>query len=268
MRQNGSLRPSYGPRLPNVTIRSIRPAPVLAKTPAKVAADHPRTRRAAAWTSGIAGMILYNWWALVPLKPGLMRSPDEFFSNLEVASQPYANLMAHADVASGLLVLSAFLLAGPNSIGRGHREWLGMVVFALAGLIGGLFSQVCADGISPACMRAEWHFQLPLSQYVHDSAGVFEFAGITLALLLALRRTHAERTRSARIYRLLAVAAAVAYPLLGLVYLFNRFGGVIEGVFFTGFTIMVLTQLTERLSSDHNEAMMDKWQKSLPRHGP
>ena len=230
-----------------------------------------RARRAAAWTCGIAGMIFYNWWVLVPFKPSLMRSPDEFFSNLEVAGQPYANLMSHADVASGLLVLAAFLLAGPNSIGRGRREWLGLVVFALAGLIGGLFSQVCADGISAACMRAEWHFQLPLSQYVHDSAGVFEFAGITLALLLALRRTHAggERTRPGRIYLILALAAAGAYPLLGLTYLVDRLGGVVEGVFFVGFTIMVITQLTERLrlspdhkTPEHKTSMMTSWQKT------
>jgi Protein of unknown function (DUF998) len=223
-------------------------------------------------------MIFYNWWVLVPLKPSLMRSPDEFFSNLEVAGRPYANLMSHADVASGLLVLAAFLLAGPNSIVRGRREWLGMIVFALAGLIGGLFSQVCADGISAACMNEEWHFRLPLSQYVHDSAGVFEFAAITLALLLALRRTHSEtrETRDgrsgwpARIYRLLALAAAIAYPLLGLAYLFDKFGAVIEGVFFIGFTIMVLTQLTERLrlSPDHNEGIMERWLKtSLSRPG-
>lgn len=125
-------------------------------------------RVAVAWTCGIAGMACYNWWVLVPFRPGLMRSPDEFFSNLEVTGHPYASLMSHLDVASGLLVLAAFLLAGPNGIVSGRREWLGIVVFALSGVTGGLFSQVCADGVSAACMSAERHFQLPLSQYVHD----------------------------------------------------------------------------------------------------
>jgi Protein of unknown function (DUF998) len=197
----------------------------------------------------------------VPLKPGLMRTPDEFFSNLEVTGQPYASLMQHCDVASGLLLLGAFLLAGGGGLAGARREWLGMVVFALAGLIGGLFPQVCADGVSRACMRAEWHFQLPVSQYVHDSAGIIEFTAITLALLLALLRTRGQRSTPARIYRLLAVGAVVAYPVLGLAYLYNEFGGIVEGVFFTGFTVMVLTQLAERLreprlSSDHNTGMM------------
>jgi hypothetical protein len=202
-------------------------------------------RRATAWTFGIAGMVAYNWWVLVPLKPGLMRSPNEFFSNLEVTGQPYAAVMSHADVTSGLLVLGAFLVAGPAADAR--REWFSMVVFALAGLTGGLFSQVCADGVSRACMRAEWHFQLPASEYIHDGSGIVEFTAITLALLFAVLRTWGERTVPARIYRLLGAAAIVAYPLLGAAYLFNRLGAVVEGVFFVGFTVMVLTLLAERL---------------------
>src|ERR1700761_9174228 len=100
MRPRGSLRPLL-----------TRPPPAGRPEAGRPKAGQPNasTRRAAAWAAGLTGLILYNWWALVPLKPGLMRSPDEFFSNLEVAGQPYASLMAHADVASGLLVLAAFL---------------------------------------------------------------------------------------------------------------------------------------------------------------
>jgi hypothetical protein len=38
----------------------------------------------------------------------------------------------------------------------------------------------------------------------------------------------------------------VAYPLLGLAYLVNRLGGVMEAAFFIGFTVMVLAQLADR----------------------
>ena len=44
-------------------------------------------RLAAVWIFGVAGLLAYNWWVLVPLKPGLMRSPSELFSNLEVTGQ-------------------------------------------------------------------------------------------------------------------------------------------------------------------------------------
>jgi hypothetical protein len=44
----------------------------------------------------------------------------------------------------------------------------------------------------------------------------------------------------------MTVAAVVAYPLLGAAYLLNVLGGVMEAVFFAGFTIIVLTQLRER----------------------
>jgi Protein of unknown function (DUF998) len=226
-------------------------------------------RRTIAWVTGIGGLLAYNWWLLVPLKPGLLRSPDEFFSNLEVAGQPYATLMQHLDVLSGLLILAAFAIAGFASIRDGRREWLGLIVFSMAGLIGGLFPQVCEDGVSITCMNAERHFQLPLTQYVHDGAGIVEFAGITLALLLAVRRTRSQRTVTARTYRAMAVGAAIMYPILGLTYLINKLGAVVEGVFFAGFTVMVVVQLHERLarrrlSADHNDGMIGRFESELP----
>jgi hypothetical protein len=212
------------------------------------------------WTLGIAGLAAYNWWLLVPLKPGLMTSPDELFSNLEVSGQPYAALMQHADVAAGVLLLAAFLTARhsfsaadrsaadrstADRSAADRREWLAMLAFAAAGALGGLFPEVCADGINAVCRRMEWRFELPASQYVHDVAGILEFAAITIALAYAVSRTRGQRTRTARSYRALAVGALIAYPLLGAAYLVNRMGGVMEGVFFVGFTIMVVTVLAD-----------------------
>jgi hypothetical protein len=207
---------------------------------------YARGRAIAAWILGIAGLVAYNWWLLVPLKPGLMTSPDELFSNLEVSGQPYAAVMQHCDLASGLLLLAAFAVTGPAAGLRGRREWLSMLVFAVAGALGGLFPEVCADGINATCRREEWRFQLPAAQYIHMVAGIFEFAGITLALLYAVRRSRRSSARTARVYRGLARGALIAYPLLGAAYLTDRLGGIMEAVFFTGFTIMVATQLAER----------------------
>jgi hypothetical protein len=109
------------------------------------------------WILTVAGLVAYNWWLLVPLKPGLMSSPDEFFSNLEVSGRPYAALMQHADLLSGLLLLAAFAVVGSRSVAGARREWLAMLVFAASGAVGGLFSQACADGISASCMSKEWH---------------------------------------------------------------------------------------------------------------
>jgi Protein of unknown function (DUF998) len=208
-------------------------------------ARYPRVRTAAAWMLGTAGVIAYNWWLLVALKPGLMTSPDELFSNLEVTGQPYAALMQHADLASGLLLLAAFAVAGRGASQARHREWLAMVGFAVSGTLGGLYPEVCPDGISASCRRLEWHFQLPAAQYIHMAGGVGEFAAITIALLYAARRTRRTRTRPALIYRGLAGAALVAYPLLGAAYLSDRLGGIMEAVFFTGFSVMVITQIAE-----------------------
>lgn len=193
----------------------------------------------------IAGLAAYNWWLLVPMKPGLMTSPDELFSNLEVSGQPYAALMQHADLAAGVLLLAAFVAARHGRSAVDRREWLAMLAFAAAGALGGLFPEVCADGVSAVCRRMEWRFQLPASQYVHDVAGIFEFATITIALAYAVIRTRRQHTRTARSYRRLAAGALIAYPLLGAAYLVNRMGGVMEGVFFTGFAIMVVTVLAD-----------------------
>ncbi len=210
----------------------------------------------------MAGLLAYNWWVLVPFKHGLMRSPSELFSNLEVTGQPYAIVMQRADITAGILLLLAFVLAGSRTVESARREWLGLVVFAMAGAIGGLFPQVCADALNHSCMSAEWHFRLAASQYVHDGSGVIEFAGITLALLLAISRNRrhgagpggrppgSPRTAAAIGYRTLGWVFVVAYPVLGVSYLFNHYGGVVEAVFFAGFTLIVLLQLAERLRTD------------------
>jgi hypothetical protein len=213
------------------------------------AATHQRSRGALAWIFGIAGLVAYNWWLLVPLKPGLMTSPDELFSNLEVSGQPYAAAMQHADLAAGLLLLAALWAAGHNPSATGRREWLSMLAFAAAGALGGLFPEVCADGINAVCRRLEYRFELPANQYIHVAAGILEFAGVTLALLWAWRRTRGQSTRPAAVYRALGIGALIAYPLLGAAYLFDRLGGIMEAVFFIGFTVMVIAQLADRTAA-------------------
>ncbi len=198
----------------------------------------------------------YNWWLLVPFRPGLMTSPNELFSNLEVSGRPFAAVMQHCDFASGILLLAAFGVASAGRVASGaRREWAAMLIFAVGGAVGGLYPEVCADGISARCRSQEWRFQLPASQYIHIAAGIVEFAAITIALLLAFRRTRGGLSRSARLsrpaglYRALLAGAVIGYPLLGAAYLVNVWGGVMEAVFFAGFTVMVATQLAERTAA-------------------
>jgi hypothetical protein len=207
-------------------------------------------RAVAVWILAAGGMLAYNWWILLPLKPSLLRSPNELLSNLEVTGQPFAALMQRADVAAGVLLIVAFLLAGNRAVPGGQREWLGMMAFGGAGMFGGVFPEVCADGINAVCRRGELTFHLPYEQYLHVVSGIVEFAGITVALFFAFRRTRDETTRVARTYRFLGRAAWVAYPLLGVAYLSNRLGSVIEALFFIGFTVVIITQLLERTGAN------------------
>jgi hypothetical protein len=128
-----------------------------------------------------------------------------------------------------------------------------MLIFAAAETLGGLYPEACPDEISASCRAVEWSFQLPLQQYVHMVAGVLQFGGISVAVLLAFHRTRGGRGIIARVYRDMVVAAAVAYPLLGAAYLLHRLGGVVEALFFTGFTVVVLAELYERTSPARSE---------------
>jgi hypothetical protein len=242
---------------PEVAARSApsaRPAALDAAPPTSSATPARRSlaRPLVAWTAGAVGLLAYNWWVLVPLKPGLLRSPDEFFSNLEVTGYPYATLMQHADVLAGIFLLVAFVAAGSRNVPATRREWLGMMIFALAGSVGGMFPQTCSDGISARCLSLEWQFRLPATQYVHDGAGIVEFTAITLTLWLAAARARRERSLVASAYRWLAIGVGVAYPFLFLAYLLDRLGAVVEAVFFVGFAMMVLTQLAERTRHRHD----------------
>lgn len=179
-----------------------------------------------------------------------MASPNELFSNLEVSGRPFAAVMQHCDFASGVLLLAAFGVASAGRVASGaRREWAAMLIFAAGGAVGGLYPEVCADGISARCRSQEWRFQLPASQYIHIAAGIVEFAAITIALLLAFRRTRGGLSRPAWLYRALLAGAVIGYPLLGVAYLVNVWGGVMEAVFFAGFTVMVATQLAERTAA-------------------
>jgi Protein of unknown function (DUF998) len=215
-------------------------------------ATRAATRQIIGEILGVAGLVAYNWWALVPLRPGLMKSPDELFSDLEVSGQPFASAMQHADFVSGLLVLAAFLVIGGRTVPGARREWIAMGVFGLAGAIGGIFSEACPDGISATCRHLEWTLALPLHHYLHIVSGIVEFGAITVALFWAYRRTSGDQTHRARVYRFLWKAIVVAYPFLALAYLTNRLGSIIEAVFFVIFSSIVVTQLLERSTALHS----------------
>ena len=203
--------------------------------------------RVASVSLGVSGMVAYNWWVFVPMVPGLMRSPDELFSDLEATGRPDAVIMQHLDLAAGLLLLAALMMARRRWDRSGRTEHLALMLFAAAGAVGGIFTESCPEGLSAVCRRMEWTLQLPLHHYIHILTGVVEFASITAVLVLAHRRTRGDATHSAAIYRSLTMTFSIAYPLLALSYLTNQDGALMEAVFFVGFTAIVLIELFEHI---------------------
>jgi Protein of unknown function (DUF998) len=214
------------------------------------------SRVTAARVSGLAGVVAYNWWVVVPFVPGLMPSVNGFFSDLEATGRPHAALMSDADMLAGALMIVALLLRGARVQGGARREWKWMVAFAAAGAIGGRFPYACSEGLSATCRRMEWSLQLPVHHYIHVVAGITEFVTLTIAVLIAARRTRTSGTPVARLYATLAKVLVVSYPLLGAVYLTDRLGTLVEPIFFVVFSVMVLAEVFE--SQGHDRAHADR----------
>jgi len=215
----------------------------------KYSNNDPTTgRKFIIWLFGITGLLAYNWWILAPFKTGIISSPNELFSDLEIDGRPYATVMQHLDLASGMLLLITFLVIGSRRNYFNFKEWLATVIFAVGGALGGIFSETCSDTTNAVCRHAEWTLRLPLHHYLHLIVGIVEFGAISVALYFAYQRTKGGKSLTAKIYKMLAKGAIVAYPLLGLAYVTNRFGAYIEPVFFASFTLIVILQISERLS--------------------
>jgi hypothetical protein len=198
---------------------------------------------------GIGGVAAYNWWVVVPFVPGLMTSPNEFFSDLEVPGLRDADLMQRADILAGILLVAALLLRGASGPNGARREWKWLVAFAAAGGIGGRFPYVCSEGLSATCRNLEWHLELPLHHYIHVVSGIAEFLFLTVAVVVAVRRTRGQTTREARAFRVILKVLIVGYPFLGLVYLTDRLGAFVEPVFFVAFSAMIIVSLFEPVGS-------------------
>jgi hypothetical protein len=194
---------------------------------------------------GVLGLAIYNWWIVVAANSHLLTSSDEFFSDLEAFGRPNANLLQRLDLVAGLTLLSALLLRGPSSRRGPRPEWRWLVGFSAAGALGGQFAYACSEGLSAVCRRAEWHLHLPFHHYVHVLSGVTEFAAITIAIYLARQRTKGQGTLVARAIKWIAVTLLVAYPLLGVSYVSDRYGAFVEPVFFVCFSVVVAMELFE-----------------------
>lgn len=200
-------------------------------------------RIGAARVVGLVGLAAYNWWVWVLLGTHLLTSPDVLFSDLEVAGRPDASLLSHIDVLAGVLVLGALLLRGRDGPLGGGREWWLLVVFAVAGIVGGFFPYLCAEGAVAACRSAEWHFQLPWRHYAHIVAGIVEFGSVSIAVLLTWWRWRERRDLASRLVRVIGGVLLVAYPSICVSYLADRWGAVVEPLFFVSFTATILVQL-------------------------
>jgi hypothetical protein len=194
---------------------------------------------------GLVGIVLYNWWVWVLVATNLLTNTDEFFSDLEATGRRDATHFQHFDLAAGLVMLAAFLLRGPWGPKGKRKEWRWLLLFAVAGTVGGHYGYACPEGLSATCRNAEWHLRLPSHHYLHVIAGIVEFAAMTTAVYLAWKRTREDSGWIARGVMATALAMSIGYPLLAVAYLTDRFGAIVEPIFFVCFSVMVAIELLE-----------------------
>jgi prepilin signal peptidase PulO-like enzyme (type II secretory pathway) len=202
-------------------------------------------RLTAARTLGVAGLIAYNWWVAAPFQPGWLRSSNALFSDLAASDQPHALTLQHLDLTAGLLLVSALLLRGPIGRSGSRPEWKWLVAFAAMASAGGAFPYTCASGLDHGCRSLERQMQLPPTHYMHMLAGIGEFVTITLALWIAYRRTRADGTAQAALMHFLVAMLVIAYPLLAVAYFGDRWGTIVEPMFFVAFTVLTAVTLFE-----------------------
>jgi len=193
----------------------------------------------------VVGVVAYNWWVVVPFVPGMMPSVNGFFSDLEASGQPHAGLLADADTLAGVLMVTALLLRGSHARQGVRSEWKWMVAFGVAGMVGGRYPYYCSEGLSATCRHLEWRLKLPAHHYVHVATGIAEFALLTGAAVIAMRRTDHDGSVEARTFRGVVGLLVLAYPLLGVAYLTDRLGTFVEPIFFVAFTLTLLMEVYE-----------------------
>ena len=217
------------------------------------AADAARNDQSSFWTArilvaqlvGLVGIVLYNWWVYVVVATNLLTSTNAFFSDFEASGRPDATLLQHFDLAAGIVVFIALLIRGPWGP-RGKRvEWRWLLLYAVAGALGGHFAYSCPEGLSSACRSAEWHLKLPLHHYLHVISGVIEFAAMTTAVFFAWKRTRDNHGWISRSIKGIAIVLLIGYPLLAVAYLTDRIGTYVEPIFFVCFSVMVAIELLE-----------------------
>jgi hypothetical protein len=194
---------------------------------------------------GLVGIVLYNWWVWVVIATNLLVNTDEFFSDLEATGRPDATLFSHLDLAAGIVMFVAFLIRGPWGPKGKRQEWRWLLLFAIAGAVGGHFAYACPEGLSEACRSAEWHLRLPLHHYLHVISGIIEFAAMTTAVYFAWKRTREDSGWVSRWVKGIGVAMLIGYPVLGVAYLTDRIGAFVEPIFFVCFSAMVAIELLE-----------------------
>lgn len=183
---------------------------------------------------GTLGLLAHNWWVVIyPI--GWMPSFDALISEASATDQPHGWLLSGIDIGVGVALVAALFLCRRTWLQHGRASvWWWSLVWALGGLVEGVFPLACSPSTNRTCEDAEWAFELAAHHYVHMAAGVVEFVAASIAILLVWR-TPALGWLS-RLGAWLSLGILVVYPFLGLAFFTHRLSSIPEAVFFVMFS--------------------------------
>ena len=186
---------------------------------------------------GAIAIVLHNWWVYV-YPAGWMphHSFHALISEASASDQPHGTLLSVFDIIVGVLLLVAFAFRYRAWSRTSMAMWIYGILWAVGGLLEGIFPMQCASTPDKACGKAELRFTLPVHHYLHIGLGVLEFAGGTFMILRARRMSTLGWLH--RLGRRLTVAMLIGYPLIGLTFFTKHWQGIMEPFFFVIFSII------------------------------
>lgn len=192
------------------------------------------------------GLILLNWWLLLPFLGLWPNSLNGLMSDATATGSPNAQAIRVVEFLACGLLLTALSLRGPiDQNGKVRRDWWCAVALVVFEAFDTLFVEACRSGTDQQCFSDEMRFDLPLHHYFHVAGGVLEWSFALAAVILGLRRLRSINSPLQGSYRSLLIFAIVVIPPLAAAFVTHRLFVVVESTVYIAFSLLIYLQVTE-----------------------
>lgn len=192
------------------------------------------------------GLILLNWWLLLPFLGGWPNSLNGLMSDATATGSPDAQAIRVVEFLACGLLLAALFLRGPiDQNGKVRRDWWCTVALVMFEAFDALFVEACRSGTDHQCFKDEMSFSLPPHHYLHVAGGVLEWSFALAAVILGLRRLRSIHSPLQHPYRSLLIFAIAVIAPLAAAFITHRLFVVVESTVYVAFSLLIYLQVAE-----------------------